>query len=438
MHDTRYSWTGTRYSKTNTNHSNLTANQINNTIHDNCKSYSEPKMDNNNNNRQIPDRFALNDKLKYHWGADDEIMKSINRRDNSPETQELVERRIDLTRPGHMRHHWHKKLEREILLPRRPDDVDRKEIKRIDIRLRRKEENRVTHIGGGYFKNFGDEIPQASGTSSEINTETTKTQKHTPDTESTVSSTPEEPVITEEPGPYPAIPVQEYREGPIEEIAVHYVRINKVIETKAPRNRQQEDNIRAAELDFMLDLETLIKEWAADPDLIEVQCCIEDNNTQAIPDDHKKVAKKLTHRWGITMVDDRIIIPKSLRYAALNALHFGHPGINKMCNDAVIFWWPNMRADIEKKAKTCSACMNAGKNLKTQLPSTEKSKLEPPKYPGEEVQIDFTGNLNSKHLDSSPFILVAVDKNSRWPVAKICKNTNHDTVITFLREYIIV
>ena len=154
------------------------------------------------------------------------------------------------------------------------------------------------------------------------------------------------------------------------------------------------------------------------------------------PDDYKQVAKKLTHRWGKTLVDDRIIIPKSLRYAALNALHFGHPGINKMCNDAVIFWWPNMRADIEKKAKTCSACLNAGKNLKTQLPSTEKSKLEPPKYPGEEIQIDFTGNLNSKHLDSSPFILVAVDKNSRWSVAKICKNTNHDTVITFLREYI--
>ena len=126
MQDTR-SRTGTRYSKTNTNHSNLTANQINNTIHDNRKSHIELTMDNNNNNRQIPDRFAVNDKLKYHWGADDEIMKIINRRDNSPETQELVERRIELTRPGHMRHHWHKKLEREILLPRRPDDVDRKE-----------------------------------------------------------------------------------------------------------------------------------------------------------------------------------------------------------------------------------------------------------------------------------------------------------------------
>ena len=87
-----------------------------------------------------------------------------------------------------------------------------------------------------------------------------------------------------------------------------------------------------------------------------------------------------------------------------------------MCNDAVIFWWPNIRTDIEKEAKTCSACLNAGKNLKTQLPNTKKSKIEPPKNPGQETN--------------------RVDKNSQWPVAKICKNTNHDTVITFLREYI--
>ena len=429
--------TGTRFRKTNTNHSNLktTANQINNTTYSDCKTYTKLTMDNNNNNRQIPDRFALNDKLNYHWGNDDEITKIINRRDNSPETKELVERRITLTRPGHMRHHWHKKLEREILLPRRLVDVDRKEIKRIDICLRGKEKNRVTHIGGGYFKNFGDEIPQTPGTSTENNHKAISIQKSAPDTESAISSTPEEPIVTEEPETYPAIPVEEYRNGPIEEIAVHYVRINKVIDTQAPRNRLQEDNNRSAELDFMLDLETLSKETAADPDLIEIQCCIEDNNTQAIPEEYKQVAKKLTHRWGITMVDHRIIISKSLRYAALNALHFGHPGINKMYNDAVIFWWPNMRADIEKKAKACSACLNAGKNLKTQLPSTEKSKLEPPKNP-DEIQIDFTGNLNSKHLDSSPFTLVAVDKNSRWPVAKICKNTNHDTVLTFLREYI--
>ena len=157
-----------------------------------------------------------------------------------------------------------------------------------------------------------------------------------------------------EPGAYPAIPVQEYRDGPIEDKPVHYVRINRVVEQKATRNKQQEDNFRAAELDFMLDLETLIEETAADPELIEVNCCLEENNSYQFPHDYKTVAKELTHRWGIVMVDDRVNIPKTLRNAALNALHFGHPGINKRCSDAAIFWWPNMRTDIEK-----------GKNLLT-------------------------------------------------------------------------
>ena len=130
----------------------------------------------------------------------------------------------------------------------------------------------------------------------------------------------------------------------------------------------------------MLDLETLMKETTADPELIELNCCLEDNNTNMIPNEYRMVAKKLTHRWGIIKVDDRIVIPKSLRYAALNALHFGHPGINKMCSDA-IFWWPNMQEDIEKKLKTCSACLNAGKKLKFNYHKPKKKqKLNHPKH----------------------------------------------------------
>ena len=37
------------------------------------------------------------------------------------------------------------------------------------------------------------------------------------------------------------------------------------------KKKQKEDNVRAAELDFMHNLETLIKETAADPDLIKLQ-----------------------------------------------------------------------------------------------------------------------------------------------------------------------
>ena len=145
-------------------------------------------------------------------------------------------------------------------------------------------------------------------------------------------------------------------------------------------------------LDFMLDLETLIKETAVDPELIDLNCCLAENNTNLIPNDFRTAAKKLTLRWGIIMVDDRINIPKSLRYAALNALHFGHPGINKMCSDATIIWWPNLQEDNEKKLKTCSACLNARTNLKFQIPQTKKKlKIEPPKTPDEEFQLDSTG-----------------------------------------------
>ena len=68
---------------------------------------------------------------------------------------------------------------------------------------------------------------------------------------------------------------------------VHYVRINRVVEEKAKRNKQQGDNVRSAELDFMEALETLIKETAADPDLIELNCCIEDNNINQKPTNTK-------------------------------------------------------------------------------------------------------------------------------------------------------
>ena len=59
------------------------------------------------------------------------------------------------------------------------------------------------------------------------------------DTESTVSSSPEDPVTTQKPVANTAIFVQEYRDRPIEEITVHYVGINRIIENKAVRNRQQ-------------------------------------------------------------------------------------------------------------------------------------------------------------------------------------------------------
>ena len=156
-------------------------------------------------------------------------MKMIKRRDNSPETKDLVRQRIALTKPGNMRHHYNKKLERQILVPRRPDEEERKEVKRIDLRLKRKEEHRITHIGGGYFKNFGDQSTQEHqehGTSTETPMETNR------ETESTVSSTPERirhnPRTRRIPG-YPGTRIQRRANRGI----------RGTLRTHQPRNRKQ-------------------------------------------------------------------------------------------------------------------------------------------------------------------------------------------------------
>ena len=76
-------------------------------------------MDNNNDRNQNSDRFPRDEDgiFKYHWRADDTRMRIIKRRDNSSETRDLVEQPIALTKPGNMRHHYNKKLERQILVP---------------------------------------------------------------------------------------------------------------------------------------------------------------------------------------------------------------------------------------------------------------------------------------------------------------------------------
>ena len=93
------------------------------------------EIDNDQNARY----FRLDGQLRYHWGADQEIMTIINKRDKSPETSELVARRIELAKPGAMRLHWNNNLGREIYVPRRPEENERREIKRIDLRPKRKE-----------------------------------------------------------------------------------------------------------------------------------------------------------------------------------------------------------------------------------------------------------------------------------------------------------
>ena len=115
-------------------------------------------------------------------------------------------------------------------------------------------------------------------------------------------------------------------------------------------------------------------------------------------------------------------------------LHQGHPSATKMDQSAAAFWCPGLNREIREKAKNCPSCRALAKNLTTQLPSTEKNNLEILSEPNQEIQLDFAGPIKSK-TRGDVYILVGVDRFSKWPTAQSCKNTDSRTVLKFLTKY---
>ena len=75
-----------------------------------------------------------------------------------------------------------------------------------------------------------------------------------------------------------------------------------------------------------------------------------------------------------------------------------------------------MHREIKQKVQNSPSCRSAGKNLKTQIPHTEKKRLEILNELNQEIQLDFVGPIKSKAL-GDVYILVKVDRFSKWPTA---------------------
>ena len=133
-------------------------------------------------------------------------------------------------------------------------------------------------------------------------------------------------------------------------------------------------------------------------------------------------------------MEDRIIVPKILRTTVISLLHKGQPVINKMTLAARHFWWSKMTDAIQKKCETCIPCKMSGKSIKPNIPSTEKNSLPLVNGPNEEIQLDFIGPITDNHR---PFyILLPIDRYCKWPSASYCKDTDGETAVKFLEQYI--
>ena len=132
-----------------------------------------------------------------------------------------------------------------------------------------------------------------------------------------------------------------------------------------------EENKKKAEINFMLDLKTLISKTAIDPEMTRVRTSVRREERDSAPEGYRAVFDKLSVRWGLVFVDDQIAVPIDLRRRPIEILHFGHSGITKMLSDAKIFWCPEVRKDIEHRVKDCTACLATGKKLKYQIPKKQ-------------------------------------------------------------------
>ena len=212
----------------------------------------------------------------------------------------------------------------------------------------------------------------------------------------------------------------------------HYIQIIHIVGRITKNKKLTEENIKKAEFNFMLDLKTLISKTAIDPEMTRVRASMRREEKNTAPEGYRPVFDKLSIRWGLVFVDDQIAVPINLRRKLIEILHSGHSETTKMSSDAKMFWWPEMRKDIEQRVKDCTTWLATGKNLKYQIPKNQYGKLERLSEPGQEIQIDFTGKLHNKNLNGEPQILIAVDRVSKSPTAKICKTSDTKEVISFL------
>ena len=134
-------------------------------------------------------------------------------------------------------------------------------------------------------------------------------------------------------------------------------------------------------------------------------------------------------------MDERLVIPKTLRPIILRSLHYGHPGRNVMLATVSNVWWPRLHREVIAIARLCPQCRESGKNIKTLLNQKQLGKLSECKESNQEIAIDFAGPFQNA-INAKKNLLVSIDHFYGWPEAKFLRKPTTDNVIEFLKNYI--
>ena len=176
------------------------------------------------------------------------------------------------------------------------------------------------------------------------------------------------------------------------------------------QSEHTEETIKRAQKDFALDLPMLVDETTRDVKILSAIAALEKNQPEDIFYPYCPHISHLTTRFGLLFYNDKIIIPENMRTTIIAMLHQGHPSATKTDQLAAAFCWSDIYQEFREKAENFPSCRASGKNLVTQVPSTEKTKLEILSEPNQEIQLGFAGPKNQRLAATCIF---------RWPLTDL-------------------
>ena len=148
----------------------------------------------------------------------------------------------------------------------------------------------------------------------------------------------------------------------------------------------------------------------------------------------KNFQRDIHVKEGLLFNDNKLKVPPALRSPFLSLLRGTHPGQFGVKSLAENIWWPHLYREIYYHGKNCIQCIKAGKNLKVILGTNNTEKLPILSEPNEEVDLDFAGPLD-KIWGNSKYLLLCIDRFSKFPSAKVVNNTSASSILAFTTDY---
>ena len=135
------------------------------------------------------------------------------------------------------------------------------------------------------------------------------------------------------------------------------------------------------------------------------------------------------------VIDNKLAIPEPVQQAVLTRLHLSPPGQEAMIAASEYLWWPFLNRQIIERCEKSRESTLFGKNLEPAKTFNTAQSLHILSGLKKELELDFAGPI----LDdkgSKIFLLVAIDRSSKFPSVLISKTTGAKKVTKFLASYI--